>query len=330
MKLAKIKIMQIFKPFLLLLFTADVTVGKETCKATDLACNCRGPQQGVKPGGKCAKAIEANFHENGPGKIINGEDVPPGEYPWFTRFVNKFDFEWEGCGGSLITPEFVLTAAHCISPNTDLDETNLAVEIGRYCTDDISNCGEPFETINVADVYVIPSYDASTFNNDYALLRLETRSTAMPVKMDPGYVDDYPEGQRNLWPIGFGNTGTSLFCVIFGCFPTHLQHVEVAFVPSDECDEAYNQETITDAMMCAADPGEDACQGDSGGPLYDKDNDVLVGITSWGYGCADPDYPGVYSKVSKIFHQLWTTLCSRRFHSFPKPAECSCPNFVCT
>ena len=51
-------------------------------------------------------------------------------------------------------------------------------------------------------------------------------------------------------------------------------------------------------MMCAKDPGQDACQGDSGGPLYDQENNALVGVVSWGEGCADPSFPGVYSQVS--------------------------------
>ena len=55
---------------------------------------------------------------------------------------------------------------------------------------------------------------------------------------------------------------------------------------------------ILASMMCAADPGQDSCQGDSGGPLYDSDSNTLVGVVSWGYGCADARYPGVYSRIS--------------------------------
>lgn len=107
---------------------------------------------------------------------------------------------------------------------------------------------------------------------------------------------------------------------------SELRHVELAFVPRSTCNSNYTGE-IFDSMMCAADPSQDTCRGDSGGklqrslrlclpfdhrfierlphviffvlgPLYDADNGALVGIVSWGYGCADPRYPGVYAQVS--------------------------------
>merc|ERR1711937_399572 len=87
--------------------------------------------------------------------------------------------------------------------------------------------------------------------------------------------------------------------------------------------EGYGE--ITDAMMCAGDTsdgGEDACQGDSGGPLYDKNADTLVGVTSWGIGCALEDYPGVYSRISDQWESwIKPTICDN--HSSPKPDFCS-------
>ena len=79
--------------------------------------------------------------------------------------------------------------------------------------------------------------------------------------------------------------------------------MEVNYVPNAECEASYSEpsdpEPITDDMLCAASPGKDACQGDSGGPLYDATENMLIGITSWGEGCAEPGYPGVKARVSK-------------------------------
>ena len=91
--------------------------------------------------------------------------------------------------------------------------------------------------------------------------------------------------------IGFGSLSSG------GNVASELRHVELAFVPRNTCNSNYNG-GISDVMMCAADPGQDSCQGDSGGPLYDQANNALVGVVSWGFGCADPNYPGVYAQVS--------------------------------
>jgi len=95
--------------------------------------------------------------------------------------------------------------------------------------------------------------------------------------------------------IGFGNTVTWWY----NC-SSRLSHVYVQYVPLEKCDEMYNNVgvDIDNSMLCAASPGKDACQGDSGGPLYDKENYVLVGVVSFGNGCADENYPGVYANTA--------------------------------
>ena len=81
--------------------------------------------------------------------------------------------------------------------------------------------------------------------------------------------------------------------------PLRLSHVDVGYIPAEECDELYDYVTIEDSMLCArSSPGKDSCQGDSGGPLYDKENDVLVGVVSWGNDCAHQTCPGVYVIVA--------------------------------
>lgn len=84
-------------------------------------------------------------------------------------------------------------------------------------------------------------------------------------------------------------------------YPDTLLHANMKYVSNADCVSspyAYFPGQITNNMMCAADPGKDSCQGDSGGPLYDSDNNVLVGVVSWGTGCASSAYPGVYARVS--------------------------------
>ena len=90
---------------------------------------------------------------------------------------------------------------------------------------------------------------------------------------------------------GFGSLSEN------GNVASQLRHVELAYVPRSTCNSNYGGGIVT-TMMCAKDPGQDSCQGDSGGPLYDQANNALVGVVSWGYGCADPSYPGVYAQVS--------------------------------
>ena len=83
--------------------------------------------------------------------------------------------------------------------------------------------------------------------------------------------------------------------------PNNLLHVDVKYVTNPTCQSAYDaiNRNIDSAMMCAAEPGKDSCRGDSGGPLLDKENNVLVGVVSFGVGCANPNYPGVYGRIAE-------------------------------
>nr|AMO02568.1 serine protease 6 [Tityus serrulatus] len=149
-----------------------------------------------------------------------------------------------------------------------------------------------------------PKFDRRTFEYDLALLRFYE-----PVPF-----------QQNILPICVP-TGNSTYIGEFatvagwgrlyedGPLPDKLQEVEVPIVANKECEDMYRKagyvEDIPDIFICAglAKGGRDSCEGDSGGPLVIKDDDgrwVLAGIISWGIGCALPNQPGVYTRITKF------------------------------
>ena len=114
---------------------------------------------------------------------------------------------------------------------------------------------------------------------------------------------------KSLWPIGFGNQNPN-----DPQYPNQLYHVEVKYVPQATCNNNYSG-GITDNMMCAADPGQDSCQGDSGGPLMDRENNKLVGIVSWGIGCALPNY----RKFFQLYFYLILNPFEQEISTLPLP-----------
>ena len=87
-----------------------------------------------------------------------------------------------------------------------------------------------------------------------------------------------------------------------GSQPDKLQEVDVNVISNSQCAGNYGSNSITSAMVCAADTGKDSCQGDSGGPMVTQENGrhAQIGVVSWGIGCASPNYPGVYARVTSV------------------------------
>merc|ERR1719391_528910 len=153
-----------------------------------------------------------------------------------------------------------------------------------------------------------PDYDSRTTNNDFAILvlcsELEFGREVAPVCLptEPGLGQGY-EGKLSIVS-GWGTTQSG------GSQPDILQHVGVDTMSNEKCMDpktVYQDGQITSAMICAAAPDKDSCQGDSGGPLitnmgptsflYPKSY-FLIGVVSWGYGCAQANAPGVYARVT--------------------------------
>jgi len=222
------------------------------------------------------------------GRIVGGEDADLREYPWQVGVEVDGRFPW--CGGNLISKTEILTAAHCTHGKSP---SSIKVIVGE---NDISDTEQM--KLKVAEVLIHPMYSKPGYDNDFSILRLASplnfSSTVSPVCL-PSDVNVTFTGEVAT-VTGWGSLGEGKQ------MSSILQEVNVSVVSNAACNAAPKpyKESITDTMLCARAPGKDACQGDSGGPLTVTENQrqTLVGVVSWGVGCALPDFPGVYARVT--------------------------------
>lgn len=219
-------------------------------------------------------------------RIVGGSDASASDNPFQVALLSKNEsnnFNAQFCGGSLVSANFVVTAAHC---SDFVTAGNVQVLTG---TRRLNGTGV---RRNVVRITTHPNWNAKTFDNDVAVWQLATATSGIPFATLA--TEDGPVG-ANLLATGWG---ASLSVSRF----VNLQRVELPLADRGNCNDgnSYNGQ-ITTNMLCAGrdSGGIDSCQGDSGGPLTrGSGNSILTGITSWGFGCAQPNLFGVYTRVS--------------------------------
>eukprot|EP00079_Xenopus_tropicalis_P038919 XP_017952690.1 PREDICTED: transmembrane protease serine 9-like [Xenopus tropicalis] len=226
-------------------------------------------------------------------RIVGGQDAKKGKYPWQALLWCPGVYR---CGGTLVSSKWVVSAAHCLSRS---NASCLAVILGA---NKLSGNENEEMAVSVKNIYIHPNYNDTDITNDIGLAELTQAvsftSYVIPVCL-PTASTIFNPGQ-SCWVTGWGVTefNTSLS-------PNTLQEVQMRILSAEQCRSYYDPNItgvyITDQMICARDilGGKDSCQGDSGGPLVCSygGNFYLVGVVSFGIGCGDTAYPGVYTYV---------------------------------
>jgi trypsin len=254
-------------------------------------------------GPEAASGAEAPLGE-APQEIVGGTTAAITDFPWQISFQSSSGSHF--CGGSIIDANWILTAQHCVYESANAATPPSTVKIGAGS----ANRTTPAQTVQIADILPYPGYTDATAGKDVALLRLATPLTlnGTTVKAIPlASAADVTAGRTNPGVVstvtGWGTTtsgGSTL--------PTGLLQVDVPIVSNADASADYGQTITADQIAAGYDAGgKDSCQGDSGGPLVvaGASGKILAGVVSWGQGCALPNYPGLYARVSSF--QPWVS-----------------------
>ena len=241
-------------------------------------------------------------------KIVGGTDSKPGKHPWI---INIYVKQIQACGGSLISSNWILTAAHCL---WGVKIKDIIIIAGDFQLRKFEKLYEQRQY--ASELYVYPSYYKKSDNHDIGLIK-SAEDFKINEFVSPACLPFWQQNHDNIDNL----RQKDIKCTISGWGETYgktaknLKEAEIFMFPKDTCETIYSvRYDYTDNMICAGRPrgGVDTCQGDSGGPMtcrssrdleFNAEEDLLVGVTSWGQGCGEKGVPGVYTKVSSYI--LW-------------------------
>ncbi|XP_028937670.1 trypsin-like [Ornithorhynchus anatinus] len=228
--------------------------------------------------------------DNDDDKIVGGYTCAENALPYQVSLNSGYHF----CGGSLINSQWVVSAAHCY-------KSRIQVRLGEHDIDVLEGT-EQF--IDSSKVIRHPNYDSWILDNDIMLIKLSTPATLDSRVASVSLPSSCVEAETTCLISGWGNTLSS-----GSNYPSLLQCLDAPVLSDTDCHNAYPGE-ITENMICLGflEGGKDSCQGDSGGPVVC--NGELQGIVSWGYGCAQKNRPGVYTKVCNYVSWIRDTMSS--------------------
>lgn len=227
-------------------------------------------------------------HPRTPAPVVGGDQASLADYPWVVYLTDSHDMQF--CGGAIIAPNKVVTAAHCVH---DEQPDSLKVVAGRENKD--TKAGT---VAKVTGIWSDPEYRSPYGGSDAAVVTLDRDLTQPPVQLASPTDSPLYKAGTPATVLGWGATREG------GATSNTLRKADLPVAADKDCSAAYGGRFRADAMVCAGVPqgGVDSCQGDSGGPLVADGK--LIGLVSWGDGCARPHRYGVYSRVASYYDQL--------------------------